>query len=141
MYDYRFTEEEDEAILKVINNESRSPNYVTELANQLERSNMAIAHRIQALQNTYTRKIKWKGRNAATFIKYMLKVTGTTEENLQDLKDRPITAKEWTKLSKKLDGIPVRVLKRVWLLNLHPALFTTCDQLNLGQVRLELINM
>lgn len=141
MYDYRFTEEEDEAIRKVINNESRSHNYVAELANQLERGKMAITHRIQALQNTYTRKIKWKGRNAATFIRYLLKVTGTTEQNLQDLKDRPIAAKEWIKLSKKLDGVPAKVLKRVWLEKLHPALFMTCDRLNLREVRLVLIDM
>lgn len=111
---------------------------LTEVAKHLHRSLSSVSCRMGKLKVTYSRKIKWRGRNAASYIKFLLKATNIDEKDIGLLKERPITATEWLKLSNSLDKVPVRILKPVWLNFLHPALFipgTSCD---LGQIKWKL---
>ncbi|ERL89518.1 hypothetical protein D910_06884 [Dendroctonus ponderosae] len=132
----RFSQEEDDFILKAM--EEKPKMSVTEVAKHLHRSLLAVSCRIGKLKTTYSRKIKWSGRNAASYIKYLLEATDIDEKDIGLLKNRQITAEEWAKLSEKLDNVPVRILKPVWLNFLHPALFIPGNSCDLGAIKWKL---
>ncbi|XP_050302389.1 uncharacterized protein LOC126740409 isoform X2 [Anthonomus grandis grandis] len=138
----KFSQEEDAYILKKLTKKNKKKNWgAVKIANKLNRSVKSIHKRIEILQNQHTRKIKFKGQNAATFIKYLIKVTGIPKYDVGQLKDRTITAEQWAKLSRKLDGIPVRVLQKAWLCKLYPALFIPDDVDDMADVKFKLIQV
>jgi len=138
----RFTEEEDKYILEKMEESGRQRNYMVEIAQHLQRTFSSVEKRIQKLKETHTRKIRWRREeNLATFIKYMLKVTRISQEEIEKLKNRSISSKEWKKVSKKLDNVPIRILKRAWMEQIHPKLFIEKECFDLREAKRKLVNM
>ncbi|XP_066256415.1 transcription termination factor 1-like isoform X2 [Euwallacea similis] len=136
----RFTIEEDACIKDSLNSNKNGSMSITKLAKKLQRLPRSVEKKVKALKINQ-RNIKWHGRNISVFIKYMLKVTKTPEDRIDELKTRDVTVNEWKTLSMKLDSVPVRVLQRVWYQSLYPALFIPHAVCDLKEIKLQLIKM
>ena len=117
-------------------------NYMVEIANHLQRTFHSVEKRIQKIKDQHTRKIRWRrGDNLAAFVKYMLKITGNGPDDVEKLKNRHISSNEWRKLSKKLDNVPIRILKRAWLEQIHLKLFIPKETFDLRDAKIKLVHM
>ncbi|XP_030753754.1 uncharacterized protein LOC115880619 isoform X2 [Sitophilus oryzae] len=135
----RFSIEEDEYIVKRVEELNYQRNYVCKIAKELNRPYFSVHSRLQVLKQTHTRKIRWGRQNLAAFIQNLMKITKVRD--YRELKNRHITVKEFKKLSKKLDNLPVRILKPAWLGNIHSRLFIPGEVCELPLLKCKLIQM
>ncbi|XP_076264645.1 uncharacterized protein LOC143198912 [Rhynchophorus ferrugineus] len=135
----RYTKEEDEYILSMMKKTKCRFGYITEIANHLGRPSDSVDNRISILKNQHRRKIRWKKDNLAIFLKNLMKIVNV--DDVWKLKNRHITNVEFTKLSKKLDNVPIRILKCAWFGNIHHRLFMPEDSCDLRKVKFDLVQL
>ncbi|XP_056634087.1 uncharacterized protein LOC130443466 [Diorhabda sublineata] len=117
----RFTEEEDEKILKFMRDSCSNRSY-QDLAVLLGRRPMAIQRRLFMLENGLNEtRIEWNIDLSKRLIEGILKVTG--KEKVEDLEEVSLNISQLRQLSHLLDNIPPKKLFNSWYKYVHPRLF------------------
>ncbi|XP_023028164.2 uncharacterized protein isoform X1 [Leptinotarsa decemlineata] len=118
----RFTKAEDEQIIEFMETTSSKKPFV-DLGRILNRpSNSVERHYLRICEQ---KKIFWTPSKAEQLINCMLKVAKL--ESPYQLENQKLTAKQWKKVSKKMEGIPVIKLQRAWNITIYPRLFADGD--------------
>lgn len=107
------------------------------LSELLGRTSLSVEKRYDRLTSSDNKIIHWTPSMVDRFIKALMKITKC--EKLKKLKHREFTIKEWKKLSKKIDNIPIMKLQRAWRVTIYPRLFS--KEGNLRDMKVKIIQM
>lgn len=108
-----------------------------DLSELLDRTSISVEKRYELLTRTDHKINYWTPQMVDKFIKTLMRIAKC--EKLSRLKHREFTTKEWKKLSKKFDDIPIRKLQRAWKITIYPRLFS--KNVNLRDMKKEIIQM
>nr|CAI5846490.1 unnamed protein product [Callosobruchus analis] len=130
-----FTTKEDAKIIDYLKTtQSKTP--FTDLAEMLNRTNSSVQRRYDTLTKAKnTGKVQWNVHSIAKFVAKLMRIKKTKE--IGDLKDAEITTKEWKKLSKRLDYIPIERLQRAWNMTIYPRIFV--ESVDIIQMKTDII--
>ncbi|CAH1991143.1 unnamed protein product [Acanthoscelides obtectus] len=121
----RYTAEEDAKILNYLKNTKSTTPY-KDLAEIFNRTNLSVQRRYETLTKAKnTGKVEWNVHSMAKFVAKMMRMKKL--KSISDLKEVELTTKQWKKLSKKLDYIPIERLRRAWKVTIYPRLFATAN--------------
>ncbi|KAJ8919883.1 hypothetical protein NQ315_006412 [Exocentrus adspersus] len=132
----RFSKEEDKAILDYMDT-TNSTRPFRDLAELLNRTCLSVEKRYDRLREAYTEKFSVTLPVAEKFINKLMKIAHCGDVN--ELKDKKFTMKEWRKLSRKMDGVPVIKLQQAWTLKIYPRLFS--KETDVRKVKLRLMRI
>ncbi|XP_018567822.1 MATH and LRR domain-containing protein PFE0570w [Anoplophora glabripennis] len=132
----RFTPEEDEMLLEFLRN-THSGRPFSDLSKLLRRTKTSVERRYNLLTNNDNKVTHWTVEMVDRFVKALMKITKC--EKVKKLKHREFTNKEWQKLSKKLDNIPIKKLQRAWKVTIYPRLFS--KEVDMREVKEDIINI
>lgn len=112
-----------------------------DIAKILNRKRDAIRRRYQLLEwkrKQTISKICWTKPLAEKFLVILIEVTCSI--NILELKNRQITPHEWSQVGERMK-MPSKSLKRSWLINFYPRLFSKHYSKNLHHVKAKLVDM
>ncbi|VEN60018.1 unnamed protein product [Callosobruchus maculatus] len=133
----RYTAEEDAQIIDYIKN-TKSNTPFKDLAEMFNRTSSSVQRRYDTIKKAKrTGKVEWNVRSIAKFVAKLMRIKKIKE--ICDLEEAEVTAKEWKKLSKKMDYIPIERLRRAWKITIYPRLFA--QSVDLVQMKKDIITM